>query len=482
MMLNLIPYPKTVTLARGVSAVRDAAEEIAPELGAEDYVLDIRTDALSLIAGSAQGLVWGRSTLAQLRRQFPQGIPCMRICDGPDYPIRSFHLDSARHMLPLEELKKMVDAASYFKLNTLHWHISDDQGWRIESKAFPRLHQVGAYRRGDNFGTHRSDAPEGGYYTREEVKDFVAYCAQRGIQVIPEVDLPGHVTAILAAYPELSCRGEAQEVVTRAAITTEILCAGNEAVYSFLETLLDELLELFPAPWFHIGGDEAPKVRWEHCPRCRRKMKQVGVSTLREFQGYFSNRIASYLRSRGRRAILWNDGAYGGNIDPDVVLQVWFPDQDGALQAHGAKGGQMIMSPCEINYCDYPYGEHPLKGIHQMALEIPGVPDGAFLGAENLLWSEFIRTPERMQELAWPRHTALAEACWSREKRPYGDFLERLRRLYPAFAEMGIRATEEAGWDPEPAEAARQSREFRLQFEAENNNPDYDYEELLSQM
>jgi len=480
MRLNLIPYPKSVKFASGVSAAAEAAESFSPELGAEAYILTIGREEISITAGSEQGLVWGRNTLSQLRRQFPDGIPCLTVSDEPAYPIRSFHLDSSRHMLPLSELKKMVDMASYFKINTLHWHISDDQGWRIESKAFPKLHELGAYRRGDNFGTHRSDEWEGGYFTREEVKDFVAYCAGKGIQVIPEIDLPGHVSAILNAYPHLSCREEKQEVVTRAAITTEILCAGKEEVYTFMETLLDDMMELFPAPWFHIGGDEAPKIRWEHCPHCQKKIQEEGLTTLRELQGYFSNRIAAFLRSRGRRAIIWNDGAYGGNIDPDVVLQVWFPDQDGALQTHGAKGGKMILSPCEITYCDYPYGEHPMKGIHKMEMAIPGVPKDAVIGGENLLWSEFIRTPERMQELAWPRHAALAETCWSADKKEYEDFLSRLNALYPVFGEMGIRATPAEGWDPDPEEAARQSRAFREQFEAESENQDY--EELLSQM
>lgn len=481
MQLNLIPCPKSVNFREGVTKSTEIREKIDPELGREAYVLDIGSEEISLTTGSEQGLIWGRNTLLQLKRQFPSDIPCMTISDAPAYAIRSFHLDSSRHMLPLSELKKMIDAASFFKLNTLHWHISDDQGWRIECKAFPKLHEIGAYRKGDHFGTHRSDEVEGGYFTRQEVHEFVEYCHHRGIQVIPELDLPGHVMAILAAYPHLSCRGEAQEVFTRGGITSEILCAGNEEVYTFLETLLDDLMELFPDPWFHIGGDEAPKARWEHCPRCRRKMEAEGLSSLRQLQGYMSNRIAGFLRSRGRRAIMWNDGAYGGNIDPDVVLQVWFADQDGALQTHGAKGGKMIFSPVEVCYCDYPYGEHPLSGIHNMSMQIPGVPEDAILGSEGLLWSEFIRTPQRMQELAWPRYTALAEVCWQGDDRgSYEDFLTRLKALYPIFGEMGIGATPEEGWDPDPEEAERQTKAFRLQFEAAGEEDNY--QELLAQM
>ena len=474
MELNLIPRPQRVTFGTGIA--RDVTKKrIDPALATESYLLEASAEGISLTAGSAQGLVWAENTLAQLRRQFPAGIPCLTIEDAPAYPFRSFHIDSARHMRSIDELKTIVDAAAFFKLNTLHWHFSDDQGWRIECKAFPRLHELGAYRNGDHFGTYRSDAREGGYYTQDEVRDFVAYRAGKGIQVVPEIDLPGHVTAILHAYPHLSCRGEPIEVITRAAITTEILCAGKEEVYSFLETLLEEMLELFPAPWFHIGGDEAPKTRWAQCPHCQAKLAELGLTSHRQLQGYMSSRIVEFLRKHGRRAIMWNDGAYGGGIDPSVVLQVWYPDRDGALEKHVSQGGQLILSPCEATYCDYPYGEHPMKGIHQLDLHPDYVNRDTVIGGECLTWSEFIRSAQRLQELAFPRFTALAEALWSGENRgAYDGFLARLQALFPLFDEMGIHATPAEGWDPEPEEARRQSREFRLQFEAESEHEDYE--------
>lgn len=466
MELNLIPKPQTVKFLEGAvftaTSVQETVDETLPK---EGYALRI-DDIISLRGGSEQGLVWGRQTLAQLKRQFPGELPRLEITDAPAYPLRAILLDSARHMLPIDALKKMADAASMFKLNTIHWHISDDQGWRVESKAFPGLHEIGAYRQGDHFGTCRKDEWEGGYYTREEVKDFVSYCDSLGIQVIPEVDMPGHVRAILAAYPHLSCRGEKQPVVNKSAITFELLCAGNEEVYDFAEKLLDDLLELFPAPWFHIGGDEAPKAHWETCPKCQAKMKAEGLTSLRQLQGYFSNRLAAYLKSRGRRALVWNDGAYGGNLDSDIVLHVWYPDRDGALQTHGNKGGQMLFAPVDICYCDYPHGEHPLKPLYNMEVSIPDVGDDQILGVQTLHWSEHIRTPQRLYELAWPRSAAVAEVGWSGDNRAdYEDFLSRLRALFPVFAEMGIGATEEAGWDPGPEEAEAQMKAFRRQFE-----------------
>lgn len=472
---NLIPRPKSVISAAGVvSADAAVTEMIDASLAPEGYVLTLGEESV-LRAGSEQGLIWGRNTLEQLKHQFPREIPCVTIEDEPAYPIRSILLDSSRHMLPISELKKMMQVASYFKLNTLHWHISDDQGWRIESRAFPKLHELGAYRKGDHFGSYRSDAVEGGYYTQEEVRDFVAYCEALGIQIIPEVDIPGHVMAILHAYPHLSCRGEPVEVVTRAAITEELLCVGRDEVFEFIETLFGELIALFPAPWFHIGGDEAPKSRWEECPHCRKRMEEEGLSNLRELQGYAMNRVAAFLRSHGRRAIVWNDGAYGGNLDPDIVLQVWFPDPDDAVGAHVAKGGQLIVSPVDRCYCDYPYGEHPQHGIYEMPMET----NGTVIGSETLHWAEFIRTAERLQELAWPRGAALAERCWSGEG-DYTDFCRRMEEMFPVFDELGVKATAPAGWDPDAEEAKRQIAEFHREFDAESGN--MDYESLLAMM
>lgn len=475
MQWNLIPKPRKITVAEGTcSPDAPITEAIDAALPREGYVLRVG-EGISLTAGSEQGLIWARNTLHQLKRQFPDALPRVTVEDAPAYPYRAIHLDSSRHMLPISELKKMMKTAAYFKINTLHWHISDDQGWRIECKAFPKLHEIGAYRKGDHFGRQRSDEIEGGYYTREEVKDFVAYCGQLGVQVIPEVDIPGHVTAMLAAYPHLSCRGEQLEVITRATISEDILCVGRDEVFEFIETLFGELLELFPAPWFHIGGDEAPKSRWQECPHCRKRMEEEGLTNLRELQGYTMNRVAAFLRKHGRRSIVWNDGAYGGNLDPDIVLQAWFPDQDDAIDTHLKKGGQLIVSPVDRCYCDYPYGEHPQHGIYEM----PMATDGTAIGGETLHWAEFIRTAERLQELAWPRGAALAERCWSGQG-DYSDFCRRMEAMFPVFGELGVKAMPPEGWDPGEEESKRQIAEFHKEFDAAGEFEDYNA--LLSMM
>lgn len=480
MELNLIPQPLKITMLSGTSAVSAVTETIVPDLREEAYRLHIVAEGISLEAGSETGLIWGRKTLEQLGRQFPGELPCMEIADEPAYAYRAFHMDSARHMLPMEEMKKIIDAAAYFKLNRFHWHFSDDQGWRIECKAFPKLHEIGAYRKGDHFGRYNSDEIEGGYYTRQEVKELVDYCHERGIQVVPEIDLPGHVTAILAAYPHLSCHGMQLEVSTQTDISRHLLCAGREDVFAFVEALLEDMLELFPDPWFHIGGDEAPKYYWERCPHCQARIQAENLDNTRQLQGWFSNRIAAFLRQRGKQVLMWNDGAWGGNVDSEMIMQIWFPDQDSAMDKHVAKGGKVMLSPVDVCYCDYPHGAHPLEGVYHMDLQPHGFPRDSVIGGECLTWAEHIRTAYELQTLAFPRFTALAEVLWLGENRPgYGNFRERLDALLPVFAEKGIRLLAPECWDPDPAEREAQTQAFLAQAQAQFA---VDYEQLLSEM
>lgn len=478
---SIIPQPKQLQIHSGICQSPTLFEEIDPGMAAEGYCLRIAESGITLTAGSPRGLIWGRSTLDQLWLQYPQALPCMTIEDEPAFPCRSFHLDSSRHFFSMDELKKMVTAASRFKLNHLHWHISDDQGWRIESEKFPRLHEIGSRRKGDHFvrGEY-SEEENGGYYTKAEVRDFVAYCAELGIEVTPEMDIPGHVTAILAAYPHLSCTGEKQEVLTRGGITSELLCVGNEEVFTFLEELFDELLELFPGKYFHIGGDEAPKARWMACPRCRKRLEEQGLETWRQLQGYMMNRIAAFLRSRGRRAIVWNDGAFGGNLDPDIIIQVWFGDQDGALAKHTARGGKLLLSPTAHCYHDYPYGTTNLQKAYALNTQPEEFPAGSILGTESLSWAEFIKTNEKLEYQAWPRFCATAEAGWCAENRPdYGNFEDRLRMIYPLFRELDIQAGTPEQWNPGPQETEAQVAAFHKNFELDDPE---EYQQLLSQM
>ena len=396
--------------------------------------------------------------------------------EKPAYQFRAFHVDCARHYFPLDELKKMMDVAAYFQFNYFHWHISDDQGFRIESDKYPKLYEIGAYRNGDHFGNYDSDEPEGAYYTKEQVRELVRYGKEVGIEVIPEIDMPGHVTAILSAYPQLSCKEEPVSVGTKGGIYREIFCAGKESTYTFIEELLDEVMELFPGEYIHIGGDEAPKERWMECPHCRKRMEQEGFSTPQQLQGYMENRIAAYLKKHGRRAIVWNEAARGGNLDPDIVVQFWTEDKNHSVAEHMKKGGKVFLSNMMNSYCDYPYGFISLKSVYGLDMEPEDLKawKEQIIGNECLIWTEYIRTCEHLEKLSWPRFAAAAAVGRLGGNRPdYSVFAAQLKEEFGIFEKFNICATPEEGWIPGEEETMRQIAEFKKNFSVQ------DKEELL---
>ncbi len=466
----MIPEPGTIRYLGGNAPKETRMEEcIRPQLGGEEYHLRISEGKILLEGGSEKALFYARTTLGQLRFLHGDVLPCVDIGDRPAYAYRSFHIDCARHYFSVGELKKMIRMSAEFKLNYFHWHISDDQGWRIESLAFPKLHEIGSARAGDHFGSYASDEPEPAqYYTRAEVKDIIAYCAGLGIEVVPEVDMPGHVLAILAAYPQLSCRGEAVKVGTKAGIFQDIFCAGKEETFTFIEKFLDELTGLFPCRYFHIGGDEAPKERWSACPHCQRRIREEHLQDEEELQGYMENRIAAYLRSKGRVPIVWNEAAYGGNLDRNTLVQLWTQDKENQVKEHLDRGGKAILSMVDNCYCDYPYGMHSLRDVYDINLTPEALGErgaDSVIGTECLAWTEFIRDGRRLEELCWPRFAASAEAGWCGAARPgYEDFCGRLRALFPLFGKYGVSATDADGWTPNEQMAAEQTAEFQRNF------------------
>ena len=432
--------------------------EALPE---EHYALRVEADRVTVSASSEKGVIQG---LTELFLRLERGeVPMCDIQDGPRYPHRGLSLDCVRHFFPMEEVEKILEQMALVKMNVLHFHLSDDQGWRIESLRFPELHRQ-----------------SGDYYTREELRRLVAFAKSRGIDIIPEIDLPGHTTAILAAYPQLGCTGQRPKLATEGGIYNTILCAGREEIFEFVEALLEDMMELFPDPWFHIGGDEAPKYYWERCPHCQARIKAEGLANTRQLQGWFSNRVAAFLRSKGRRTLMWNDGAWGGNVDKEVLMQIWFPDQDSAMDNHVARGGQVMLSPVDVCYCDYPHGAHPLKGVYDMNLQPHGFPRESVVGGEVLTWSEHIRTAEQLQTLAFPRFTALAEVLWMGDHRTsYEDFRERLDALLPVFGEKGIRLLSPEEWDPDPSKREEIIDAFLNQAQTQF---EVDYQQLLQEM
>ncbi len=472
MCISLVPQPKSIKMLEGHAAYDTQCDRIIDvQMQPQAYVLKILPERIEIRAGSPQGLKYGETTLKQLCFCGGGQYPCLVIEDCPAFEWRSFHMDCARHFMPLDELKKMVHMASFFKFNRFHWHISDDQGWRIESERYPKLHQIGSRRQGDHFGDYDSDAWEGGYYTKAQVRELVAYCDSLGIQIVPEIDMPGHVSAILAAYPELGCNGAPVSVGTKAGIYWDILCAGKESTFEFIENLLVELLELFPGDTFHIGGDEAPKAHWKDCPHCRRRMEALGLENVGQLQGYMANRIAKFLKEKGRRAIAWNEASYGGNLDRDIVLQLWTEDKSGKVREHLKGGGQVILSEMLHSYCDYPYAFISLKSVYDADLAsaaLAGGGIGNIIGTECLAWSEYIRDVKTLEGLCWPRYAASAEVGWCGNDRPgYDSFAGRLENLFPAFALYGIEATQPDGWIPSEPEALKQLAAFQKNFPKE---------------
>lgn len=465
MNVSIIPAPKQIQMHKGFATSSDTEKRIVGEMSEEEYRVQITEKKIVLEGGSETALCYAKATLEQTKQQFPEKLPCMSVEDESAFSYRSFHIDCARHFFPIAQLKKMIGMAAYFKLNQFHWHFCDDQGWRIESKVFPRLHEIGALRKGDHFGNYSSEETEHFYYTQDEVKEIVEFCRERGIDVVPEMDIPGHVSAILAAYPQIGCTGEPVEVRTKPGIFREILCAGKEETYVFLETLIGELLELFPGTYFHIGGDETPKTSWSACPHCNKRMKNKGLENYQQLQGEFCNRIAAFLSRHGRKVICWSDAAYGGNLDPSVILQYWTEDKTGQVREHTKKGGKVILSPMMNAYCDYPHAFISTKAVHDLDTMPTDLPVENILGTECLVWTEYIRDNNWLESRAWPRFCASAEAGWCGVDKPdYEDFCRRLKVLFPAFAAHGICATDEEGWSPSMEEGIVELMIFKSNF------------------
>jgi len=433
--------------------------ETDTSIPAEGYRLTVKTSGITLASWDENGAYYGVQTLFQLLREHGNSLPCGEYQDAPRFRYRGFMIDSGRHFFPLREVKKMVDQCAKLKLNILHWHLSEDQGFRIESKKFPRLNEIASWR------TEKDGSRYGGYYTQDEIKELVAYAGERYVEVIPEIDLPGHTTAIVSAFPELSCSGEPVDVPCTWGIFPRILCGGNEKVYSFLEELLGEVCALFPSRWFHIGGDEAPKSEWEKCPKCQAEMEKHGLQNEEELQALFTARLADILEKNGKAIIGWNEILASGKMKESAVAQYW-TDQGAEYSAREIpKGRKFIFSNTSSFYFDYDPSLVTLEGAYSYEPYIPGGEDvkpEQVLGLEAPLWSERIETPERLEFMAFPRLAALAENAWSKE-RDYPDFLERLKAYEALWKEQGVNAQpveEAAVYNPRKA-AEAMFRQFR---------------------
>jgi len=410
----------------------------------EAYTLDVQGTGVTIASVTPQGAIWGIQSLRQLLppafdtvngvRRESWTIAAVHIRDQPRFVWRGTMLDVGRHFLPVGAVKRHIDLMSRYKLNVLHWHLTEDQGWRLAINAYPALTTVGAWR------TEADGSRSGGFYTQAEVREVVEYARRRGVMVVPEIEMPGHAMAAIVAYPELGCTGEQFAVPATWGVFAEVMCPGKPFTFTFVQQVLDEVIALFPSPFVHIGGDEVPKDRWKTCASCKAIMRREGLGNEDELQRWFTDSIGRVLATRGKRLIGWNEIMHGGKLLPTTVVQSW-EDTSWTRRAIEA-GHDVIASPHGWTYLNVSPRERPLSQVYAFEPVPPGVtPDQArrVLGGEVPFWSEHITSPANLELMAWPRTLAFAEVMWSDAPRNLSGFVARLERDHvPRLQGMGV--------------------------------------------
>lgn len=393
--------------------------------GEEAYRLTVAPRRVEIVAADDRGLFWGVQTLRQL---LPSGhraelsIPAVRIDDAPRYAWRGVMLDAARHFIPVPLVKQQIDLFSRYKLNVLHWHLTDDQGWRIEIRKYPKLTSVGAWR------TEADGSRSGGFYTQQDIRDIVEYARRRNVMVVPEIEMPGHASAAVAAYPSLSCPKQPMAVPATWGVFTDIYCAGDEATFAFLHEVLNEVAALFPAPYIHIGGDEVPKQQWAQSASSRQRMHDEHLADVEGLQSWFVQRIQRDLAARGKTLVGWDEILEGG-ADRNAVVEMWRGDAEAAKAL--ANGNRLVVAG--PFYLDTSIDELTLQDIYRInpfATPAYAGHQAQVLGAEAPLWSEYV-TPRNLEAMLYPRVLALAERLWNPDAHDYADFQRRVRAQYP---------------------------------------------------
>lgn len=448
--------------ARGI--VLALAEDIEKS---ESYIMNITSRRILIQGDDAAGVFYGIQSLRQLlppeleQPDMAAGLVNVRVSniyieDYPEFPYRGMHLDVARHFFDVDFIKKYIDLMALHKMNTFHWHLTEDQGWRIEIKKYPLLTEIGAWRKETLIG-HGGNPPfeydgkrYGGYYTQDDVREIVAYAAERHITVIPEIEMPGHATAALAAYPELGCTGGPYEVITRWGVFEDVFCAGNDKTFEFLEDVLTEVTELFPSQYIHIGGDECPKTRWEECPKCQARIQEEGLADEYELQSYFIRRIEKFLLSKGRNIIGWDEILEGG-LAPQATVMSWRGVRGGIEAAQ--MGHDVIMTPTSHCYFDYYQadpetqplaigGYLPLSRVYEfnpIPLDLSDKEAEHILGAQGNVWTEYMKTSDHVEYMAYPRAIALAEVLWTPDrKHDFEDFSQRLNYHFKRLDALNV--------------------------------------------
>jgi len=446
-------------------------------LGEEGYRLTVDKNSIVICGAASAGVFYGIQTLRQLLPVEIENsepvtgivwqIACCEIMDYPRFPWRGYMLDEGRYFQGKETILRTLDLMSLQKLNVFHWHLTEDQGWRIEINRYPKLTEIGSHRPGTarSFTDMRKGIHDGitheGFYTQDDIRKIVAYAADRHITVVPEIEIPGHCRAPVAAYPELSCMGKDVEVATGPGIFKDIYCPGKESTFEFLQNVLDEVISLFPSKIIHIGGDEAPKTRWKNCPECQRRIQSEGLKNEQDLQTYFTNRIANYLKLNGRQWMGWNESldvvrnTTKAQSHQDAqslsIIQYWMRNKKGLLEA--LRNGQKVVNSAYLDtYLDHSYTLTPLSRAYHFDPVFPGLDAKAaenILGLEAPMWTEWVPNRARLDYQTYPRLTAFAEVGWTHKNlRNYADFIDRLANFSQRLYLLGVAYAPEEDWEP----------------------------------
>lgn len=410
----------------------------------EAYILEISAGNITISASTDKGIFYGIQTLRQIVLQCPDmKLAVTVIEDYPRFEWRGLHLDVSRHFFQVSFIFKLLDTMSFYKLNRFHWHLTDDQGWRIEVKKYPRLTKTGSYRK------QKDGSVYGSYYSQKEIKEVIAYAGKLHIKILPEIEMPGHAVAAIAVYPELSCRQKKLEVWNRWGISDDVFCAGKEQTFTFLENVLSEVIDLFPWEYIHMGGDECPKTRWKKCPDCQKRMVDEGLKNEEELQSYFMRRISSYLVKKGKKIIGWDEILDGGFTEKAVIM-AWREDGIRATIKAADLGDDVIFCPNKVFYLDWKQTTNDKRGVFGISTigniynynpipkNLSEEEAGHIIGVQGNIWTERMKSSQIVEYMTFPRALAVAETGWSKSKDGWDDFAVRVKAHLKILAGMDI--------------------------------------------
>ncbi|TCC37288.1 beta-N-acetylhexosaminidase [Kribbella sindirgiensis] len=465
--IAIVPAPRELTVHEGrwltADPIGEAVRDVVENLGNTEYRIEVTAEGARLTAGSEDALRHAETTYAQLVEAAEPdehgkvAVPLAHVADAPRFGWRGMMLDVARHFMPKDFVLKIIDVLALHRLNVLHFHLTDDQGWRVEIEAYPRLTEIGAWRAETMVGKmshgqtefEYDGTPHGGFYTKDDLREIVAYAAERGITVVPEIDLPGHMQAAITAYPELGNHPDRQLAVRQVWGISDDVLNVNDATVEFVKTVLREVLEIFPSPYIHLGGDECPSVQWAESEAAQKRQAELGLDEPGQLQGWFTAQVAEVLAEEGRRLVGW-DEMVDTDCPRDAVIMAWRSAQRGEIAVKA--GHETVMAPCESVYFDYYQGDpasEPLAIGGNIPLEkvydFEPIPDGLsaeeqalIVGTQCQIWTEYMEGPEQVGYMLLPRLSAFAERAWGSPKTSYDEFLTRLRPHLTRIERIGV--------------------------------------------